>query len=274
MLEQFFYSANLGETLPNQQFSLVSCADCGFRYHSKVIPDEWVPIVYGKWISREQIASFEAAHSHEKSSDFDQKLRDLRLIMRLRKLALAKGAPADSLSLLDFGCGDGKLIALARSMGISSFGIDVSASRTMAAHASGCPIYPSVQDLRNSVEKPFNMVVLNQALEHLKNPYSMLQSIASSMAPGGAIFVGVPNCLGIDRPRTFHEFHCVQPIEHINCFTPSSLKRFVEKRGFSQVRTPFSLVALNGWAALRSLAGSCLKTQGTELFFVRTSQGH
>lgn len=270
MMDRFFYSADLDEALGSQSFSLVSCDVCQFRFHSRVIADQWVPIVYGEWISRAQVASFEEAHGFRAHEEFEGRLAGIRFLMRLRKLALANGFKSDELSLLDFGCGDGKLIALGRSMGIPSFGVDVSSSRVMVANASGCAIYPTLGDLADAVNKPFQMVVLSQVLEHVRDPDQILKSLGDLMTTGSILFVGVPNCHGIQRPRNFEEFHCVQPIEHINCFTPSSLKRFVERRGFKQVRKPFSVVTSTELSAVRSLVGAFVHQQSTEQFFVCT----
>lgn len=272
MLDLFFYSTDLDEALGSQSFSLVSCDACQFRFHSRVIADKWVPIVYGEWISREQVASFEEAHGFRAPEAFEERQAAIRFLMRLRKLALANGLKSDELSLLDFGCGDGKLIALGRAMGISSYGVDVSASRVMTASTSGCAIYPTLDDLADALDKPLQIVVLNQVLEHVKDPDQILRSLGGLMTTGGVLFVGVPNCDGIQRPRNFEEFHCVQPIEHINCFTPSSLKRFVEERGFQQVRKPFSVATSSVLAAVKSLVGAFVHEQSTDQFFVRTPQ--
>jgi len=271
LMEKFSYNADLDESLGSHSFCLVRCNDCGFQFHSRVIADEWVPIIYGEWISREQIASFEAAHGHKSSAEFEAKLEDVRFLMRLRKLTLGAGIDPAELNLLDFGCGDGKLIALARSMGIAAYGVDVSASRMMAADNHCCAVYPTLNDLLGAVDRPFHMVVLNQVLEHVKDPDHVLRSLGSCMAAGGTLFVSVPNCQGIGNPRTFEEFHCVQPIEHINCFTPSSLKAFVEARGFMQVRKPFSAVTSSALAAVKSLAGAVVRTNPTDQFFRRTT---
>jgi len=271
-LDLFFYSADLDVALGDQSFTLASCDACGFRFHARVITDEWIPIIYGEWISREQIASFEEAHGYRAPAAFEEKLAGIRFLMRLRTLALANGFNSDELSLLDFGCGDGKLIALAHSLGIFSCGVDVSASRVLAANTSGCAIYSTLEDLADAHGRPFHMVVLNQVLEHVKDPDQILRSLASRMAIGGILFVGVPNCEGIETPRNFNEFHCVQPIEHINCFTPSSLRSFVEERGFTQARKPFSVVTSSASAAFKSLAGALIQKQSTDQFFVRSNE--
>jgi SAM-dependent methyltransferase len=270
MMEKFFYAVDLDGALGNQRFALVSCNDCGFRFHSHVIADEWVPIIYGEWISREQIASFEAAHVHQPLSAFEAKLEGIRFLMRLRKLTLNAGSGAAELRLLDFGCGDGKQIALARYLGIAAYGVDVSASRLMASDNRGCLVYPTLHDLLGMVDGPFHMVVLNQVLEHVKDPDHVLRSLGGCMATGGTLFVCVPNCTGIDNPSSFEDFHCVQPIEHINCFTPDSLRRFIERRGFAQLRRPYSVVTTSIKATIKSLVGALLQRLSTDQFFVRT----
>jgi len=271
MLDRFFYSTNLEESLGDQVFSLVSCNGCEFRFHSRVITDEWVPAVYGEWISREQIEAFEAAHVSRPLDAFDERLSGLRFLMRLHRLATASGFHQDGLSLLDFGCGDGKLIALARALGIAAFGVDVSASRMQAADAHGCTVFSTMDALLSAVKRPFQMVILNQVLEHVKDPDAILRALANCMEPGAILFVGVPNCEGIKSPRTFEEFHSIQPIEHINCFTPSSLKSSVETRGFVQVRRPQAFVTTNVVTAIKGLAGVVFQKTSTDQYFRRTT---
>ena len=271
MLDRFFYSTDLEESLGDQVFSLVTCNGCEFRFHSRVITDEWVPAVYGEWISREQIEAFEAAHVSRPLDSFDERLSGLRFLMRLHRLATANGSHQDGLSLLDFGCGDGRLIALARALGITAFGVDISGSRMQVADAHGCIVFSTMDALLAAVKSPFQIVILNQVLEHVRDPDAVLKALARCMAPEGILFVGVPNCWGIGSPRSFEEFHSVQPIEHINCFTPSSLKSFVETRGFVQVRRPQAFVTTNVIKAIKSMAGVVIQKASTDQYFKRTT---
>ena len=52
---------------------------------------------------------------------------------------------------------------------------------------------------------------------------------------GGVMIISVPDCRSPLPPKSFDDFHNVLPLEHVNCFTPDTLRGFVERLGFQSL---------------------------------------
>lgn len=70
----------------------------------------------------------------------------------------------------------------------------------------------------------FDLIIASHLLEHLISPINFLKELRSYMAPGGALFIEVPN--------QDHRFK-FQLEPHISFFSPESLRNAVEQAGWS-----------------------------------------
>lgn len=266
-MEMFQYSGDWAVSLEQFEFALLRCNSCGMKWHREVIAAESVPVVYGQWADAEQAIRFEAAHTQRQSDRMSDGVQRVKLVLRLLHLLTPGETPA---RLLDFGCGEGALLKAAELFGVRAYGIDVSASRTEALQRSGVAVWPSLEDFDASVGNPVDAVVLSQVLEHVSEPLALLQALHDRMSPGGVLFLAVPDCSGVTVPRDFAEFHKVQPIEHMNAFTPSSLRRICERAGFRPLRRPSAVVTTHPFGVLRSAASWVWQPQTTDQFFRRS----
>lgn len=262
MIDQFGYSVDAASLLGDRPFDLVQCDGCGMRYHRFVIDENAIRTVYGIWTDSAQVARFEATHGA--GDPFAAGIRRIKLGLRLRHLLRHFPSP---LRWLDFGCGDGRSLEAGRALGFEMTGIDVSASRTEQAAQRSSRVYPDLDSFDRLDGGKVHAVTLEQVLEHLVEPRGMLEALRQRMHPGGILFVAVPNCAGIDRPEDFESFHKLQPVEHVNAFTPDSLRDLCRRAGFRPVRRPPAFVTTRPAAALRSLGGLVWQPPSTEQFF-------
>lgn len=246
----------------------MECGQCGMRWHSKVISNTSVPTVYGIWADAEQARRFEQAHVPGKHDQRALRIQMAKLVLRLEHLAAQKGRP---LHLLDFGCGDGVFLGVASALGASATGIDVSASRTQAARADGLTILPDLAALDAEGKGPLDAVVLSQVLEHVADPLGLLRALHGRLRKGGIMFVAVPNAHGVSVPQNFHQFTLVQPIEHMNAFSPVTLRLIGKKAGFTPVRRPSAFVTTKMGGVLRAAANWIWQHQTTDVFFRKGS---
>ena len=123
----------------------------------------------------------------------------LRFVQQAIEVAFA-GRAADSLRVLDVGCGNGSQLALplARN-GFHVTGVDTDArsiehARQLAASETNVSyICGRVEDLR---DQPFDVVILSEVLEHLKEPGVLLLASAEHVSKDGIMIVTVPNGYG------------------------------------------------------------------------------
>ena len=263
-LEQYYYSGLWRDQIAKQEFCLVECCKCGMHWHRKVISDASVATVYGKWADAEQARCYEQANVPSKHNQKALRIKMAKLALRLEHLAKQNGRP---LHLLDFGCGDGTFLSVAKALGADPTGIDVSASRTQAARSDGMTILPDLEALDAEGRGPLDAVVLSQVLEHVADPLALLRALHGRLREGGILFVAVPNAHGVSVPQNFHQFTLVQPIEHMNAFSPFTLRLIGKKAGFSPVRRPSAFVTTKSGELLRAAVNWVWQPRNTDVFF-------
>lgn len=101
-------------------------------------------------------------------------------------------APVDK-NYLDIGCGVGWSLLVARDMGFETFGIEpmlpaaTYASNTLGVNVAGAffspELFPGIS---------FDLIVMDQVLEHVPQPRAVLQDVVERLKPGGILFLGVP----------------------------------------------------------------------------------
>jgi 2-polyprenyl-3-methyl-5-hydroxy-6-metoxy-1,4-benzoquinol methylase len=103
-------------------------------------------------------------------------------------------------SLLDLACGDGLLTAQFRPHFRRVVGVDASGAHLHQARLR-CPdveFHESlIEDFRPA--ERFGTVVLFNILEHVQDPAEFLRHVAEFVAPGGVLFITVPNAEAINR---------------------------------------------------------------------------
>ena len=234
------------------------------HWHRRVIGDASVATVYGAWADAEQARRFEQAHVAGKHDRRAVRVQMAKLALRLERLADQGARP---LRLLDFGCGDGLFLGVAKAMGADATGIDVSASRTHAARSDGLRILPDLATLDGEGGAPLDAVVLSQVLEHVADPLALLRALRRRLRDGGILFVAVPNAHGVSIPRNFHEFTLVQPIEHMNAFSPATLRNIGRRAGFVPLRRPSAFVTTRARDLARGAANWFWQPRNTDVFF-------
>jgi SAM-dependent methyltransferase len=108
--------------------------------------------------------------------------------------ALRSHAPGGALSLLDFGCGEGKVTErLIRDLEPRrALGLDGTRAAVEAARARGVPV--AFADFRTPLSIDFepDAITCLDVLEHLEAPADALRHLARASAPGALLVVTVP----------------------------------------------------------------------------------
>lgn len=103
---------------------------------------------------------------------------------------------AEPLTVLEVGCGDGKLMAfLAQTGGIAMTGVDVSAPSVDKARAQGFDVRLAAFEHLDQVLSPgetFDAVLLSHVLEHVADPLGVMRQAAARLKPGGAVYAALP----------------------------------------------------------------------------------
>ena len=200
----------------------------------------------------------------------EKRTQGLRLIRTAEEILGRKGR------LLELGCGRGDLLFAAREQGWQVEGVEMTPAFADAAAASGIPIERSSVENARALdrESAFDLIYLAAVLEHLYDPVSCLKRARRALAPGGILFIDVPNeCSlrtttgnlymrlrgrhwAVNLSPTFPPFHVVG-------FCPRSLRRALAESGLEEhtlevVRWPVALPRTTGFSGLIESAGARL----------------
>lgn len=118
-----------------------------------------------------------------------------------------------NLSVLDYGCGAGQIVARLRELNIEAFGCDVfyeggDASRSIPAGMLGDVIRHIDRGTIPYPSESFDIVINNQVMEHVEDLDSVLGEIDRVLKPGGRVLSLFPH------RSVWREGHCGIPFLH------------------------------------------------------------
>lgn len=145
-------------------------------------------------------------------------------------------------ALLDVGCGEGYALAFFREQGWSVKGIDFS-SAGVESKNPGCTDILVTGDIFALVKaemdrgKVYDVVWLQNVLEHVIDPLDLLKSLRTLISPSGLAVVTVPNDCSITQRGALAHQHIdnafwVTPPDHLTYFDHDSLTNAVNETGW------------------------------------------
>jgi 2-polyprenyl-3-methyl-5-hydroxy-6-metoxy-1,4-benzoquinol methylase len=179
--------------------------------------------------------------------------------------------------LLDVGCGDGRLTAeIATSLKIPADGVHGIEAHPPSLQKALAHAAVAAVDIESDgwpyPDAAFDLVVVNQVLEHLKNPHICLAEAERVLKTGGFLAVGVPNLAGLmNRLQLLaggQPMAAEFPGPHVRGFAHGTMLRFLRSNsaftveralGSSLYPLPWPLVAIQSFPSLSAYAFTLLK---------------
>lgn len=212
---------------------VVDCAFCGFVFLRN--PPEYNRLVNEFAWEKTRVAEVERRKSNSPVRMWLDRMTRWRagiyspgIAGRLRRV-FAPGR------VLDIGCGSGKKVPEP----FIPFGIEISEElcRTADAHMrarGGRAIHaPAVDGVKEFPDGYFTGILLRSFLEHEMQPKALLGQCARVLAPGGAVYVRVPNYGSLNRRALGRKWCGFRYPDHVNYFTTRSLMRMASDCGLS-----------------------------------------
>lgn len=138
--------------------------------------------------------------------------------------------------ILDIGCGYGDQLWYFKQSGREVWGIEPSAHRARQANAmlGGNVVNSEVEGVDFSQVFPpdlrFDLIYLNQVLEHLHNPLEVVKSLKDLLNKEGKLLIGVPSLFS--EAMSFFSFS----ITHSHSFSANALRNLLALAGFRFVQ--------------------------------------
>ena len=147
-------------------------------------------------------------------------------------------------SLLEVGCADGtNLRYFCRELGIpesQAVGVDICAPH-LDQVSSFRFCHTSAENFLSSSDEKFDLILLSDVLEHIYNPWALLQTLGKNLSTTGQVLISVPNFQNIRyfiAMSTGDFYYATTGLfdqTHIRFFTRKSITRMLSDLGFSVV---------------------------------------
>ena len=205
-------------------FRFVECRRCRLIYVSNILVNNF-------HASENYHSPKEGEESRNLETRGDKFGRAQRILSEARHYFRGK----TDISILDIGCGNGFFLRFLRENGYPKLrGLDPNPNSVRFINEK-IGIYADQGFVENCdyEDKAFDLLVMDQILEHVESPNRVLQACQRILKPGGLLWISTPNVKSwhiLLRLKQYHR-HFNGRV-HLNHFTPKTLRDILVRNGF------------------------------------------
>lgn len=225
-------------------FEVDKCRTCDVLFQVQVPNDAMLGVIYTQMISPAFLDEYE---------------RGLLTLDQFHRIAgeftvlfeMIGKHPAD-ITMLDFGVGQGRWARVARAMGATVYVTEIGDDKKRLARTLGLEVIED-EDIDTMT---FDLVHTEQVLEHLVHPGRDFARLARAVAPGGLFKAAIPYRGKLEQllqtkglpteamfatggakaiPGETEAFAAIQPLEHLNAFSETTIAWLAERSGLTTV---------------------------------------
>lgn len=144
---------------------------------------------------------------------------------------------APGASVLDFGCGGGRLLdGLKARFGLRTVGMDFNASLFERLRERGHEAFEASDAGWAQVDDDsFDLVVMNHVLEHVYHPRAVLAQVRRVMKRDGVLDIAVPNPDGYSARAYGAHWYSLDSPRHVMLFSPQVAETLLRETGFTDI---------------------------------------
>src|SRR5262245_16551145 len=223
----------------SDEFNFVSCCDCVHIYLNPRPAIESARLIYpGNYYA---VAEKEADARMHILEWIKQRVVKNRLNSILNRLSQKS-------VVCEIGCGDGSTLLTVKKYypEFRVIGIDLQFSKSQRAllTAGGIELIEAPFEDVEVDSNSWDVVIMNQLVEHLWNVSDCLKKINRALKPDGLLTVSTPNVDGYDRKWFQNLWGGYHTPRHLNLFSYQSLRKYLEKFGFKEMKHTHLLAPL------------------------------
>jgi ubiquinone/menaquinone biosynthesis C-methylase UbiE len=215
------------------QVGLNKCMRCGLQYISPCLSQHILSQMYSYDYATDTISGVNHLNADTCASDYDA---FYRFVVHF----LPHGG-----HILDIGCGVGTMLdAFTEDIRFTISGVEISGYAAEIGRRKGHNIFVGDLEDLDLPDNSCDAILLLYVLEHVLHPGELLAHTRRILKPGGHLFIAVPNyrylrIVADNRyARLFQGYkadllHCK---EHLQNFTPKTLKNLLERQGYSVIK--------------------------------------
>lgn len=204
--------------ISKEEFTIVKCRDCGFRFTNPIPSIERI----GEYYKSENYIS----HSSNKRGLINFVYNIVRRYTLKQKVKWVKHE-TNGIDLLDIGSGTGHFLKVANESGFNGFGIEPDADAREFAH--------QVNEVRSSDQKElytiskdrYDVVTMWHVLEHVYDLDTDLKKIHEILKIDGYLIIAVPNAESYDAEYYKEHWAAYDLPRHLYHFTKNDLAKLM-----------------------------------------------
>lgn len=211
----------------DSKYSVIKCQNCSLQWCDPMPTKEDLDTYYNIY--------YEIRYNTVDKYPLKTKIRSL-LTFRAARLKsffklIEKYSPANS--ILDFGCGEAKILYIAKEKNWKILGVDYSSElkgkfkMDEIEFKQGSDLY-SIDIEKNS----FGCISAKHVIEHIPNIPKFLQSIKDYLTANGIIAAKTPSASSLRAKFGLADWHLVKPPEHFWGFNIENFRKLFERNGF------------------------------------------
>jgi len=167
----------------------------------------------------------------------------------------------NDIKILDIGCGNGELVAAFVEESYDAIGVEPDANAFEAIKVNPDLkerlISCGIEELENSnhpaLKKPFDLIVLQDVLEHLYDPLSAIELLLHKLKDDGYIYIGIPSGESLAvRYLKANAWNFMAPFHRI-LFTKKGVERMIKRKALN-VSLNFCPDDRHVWGSTRGIA--------------------
>lgn len=218
-------------------FRLCRCADCGHRYlEDTKFSDAQIQALYSDYYPRRSMRP-EDYRTEVERSGFSAWLEGARA-------SAFRWVPRD-VKVLDIGCGFGQALGYHADRGCEVWGVESDENVRVIAELQGFNLRIGVFRPEDFPQEYFDVVTMDQVIEHARDPVSTLAGVRKVMKPGGMVIVSTPNAAGWGASVFGGRWINWHAPYHLHFFTRRSMRIAASRAGLEV--EPLGTVTSSEW---------------------------
>jgi SAM-dependent methyltransferase len=151
----------------------------------------------------------------------------LRLLEAYRNCGECRG------KLFEAGCGTGEFLAAAIAAGYEAAGVEILPHACEQARRTGAKV--TCGDISTVPNERYDVVVMNDFIEHVRDPRATLKTAHHLLRPGGAIFLATPSLDSWSARLLGRRWMEFKP-EHLHYFRRKTIELVLRQAGYERVQ--------------------------------------
>lgn len=208
-------------TVSAENFEVVECTSCGFRYTAHPpAPDQ-----IGRYYQSDAYIS----HTDSKKGIFNTIYQLIRkqAVASKRKL-VTQYSSRQTGQLLDYGCGTGAFLVEMKSADWQVQGMEPDPGAASRAAELTSSVISHPDQLASLPAKAFDVVTMWHVLEHVHDLHGTLDHVKRILKQGGILIVAVPNHTSFDARHYAADWAAYDVPRHLHHFSPDSLSKLMQ----------------------------------------------